>query len=144
MRKIHKLLLTALAVVIVAGAAMFVVQDRKEAERAAERESIRLAAESIFQARADKKNAEWRRHPAPAGRVWSEARAKATLAQVEMQGKRAKVRVQEITTPYTTNNSGTDVRPDVPYVGQYVYIFEPAGDTWTLVKDVTRQELIDN
>ncbi|MEV3993637.1 hypothetical protein AB0J57_32565 [Streptomyces sp. NPDC049837] len=140
MRKIHKLLLAALAAVIVVGAVVFVVQDRKEAERAAERESLRLAAESIFQARADKKDALWRQYAAPAGRVWSEARARATLNRVEIQGKRAKVWIQEITTPYTTNSSGTDPQPDIPYVGQYVYVFEPAGEGWTFVKDVTKQE----
>ncbi|MER7109824.1 hypothetical protein [Streptomyces sp. NPDC000229] len=141
MRTIHKLLLAALAAGIVTGGALFFVLGRmEEAKREAERESIRLAAESIFQAKADKKDAQWRAYPAPTGRVWDRARTKVTLDQVEMQGERAKVRISEITTPYTTSPSGADPQPDVPYVGQYVYVFEPAGDSWKLVKDVTKEE----
>ncbi|WP_336319900.1 hypothetical protein [Streptomyces lavendofoliae] len=144
MRRIHWWLIAALAVVIVAGAGVFVVRERiEEAERAAERESLRVAAESVFQDRADEKDALWRRYPAPAGRVWSQARAKVTLDRVEMRDTSAKVWVQEITTPYTTDRSGGDPRPDVPYAGMYVYIFEPSEDGWTFVRDVSKQEFAD-
>ncbi|MFC8914806.1 hypothetical protein ACGF5F_34435 [Streptomyces sp. NPDC047821] len=141
MRTWHKLLLAALAAVVVAGAAVFVVQEREEARRAAERESLRSAAESIFQARADKKDAVWRQYAAPSGRVWSEARARVTLTRAEKEGTRTRAWLQEVTTPYTTNRSGTDPRPDTPYAGMYVYVFEPSADGWRFVKDVTRQEL---
>ncbi|MGA5411269.1 hypothetical protein ACPCSC_28950 [Streptomyces lavendulocolor] len=141
MRRIHKQLLAALAAVIAVGGGSLVVHDRmEEAERESRRESIRVAAEGIFQARADKKDAEWRRFAAPTGREWSHARAKVTLTDVEIQGARAKVRIQEITTPYTTDRSGADPRPDVPWAGQYVYVFEPAGDGWKFVKDISKEE----
>ncbi|MFF8833144.1 hypothetical protein [Streptomyces sp. NPDC015131] len=143
MSKISRWVLAAVAAAVAVAVAvtLFVVQERREkAAQDAERESLRVAAQAILQGRADQKNAEWRRHPPAAGRVWSDARAKVTLNRVEMGEGRAKAWLQEITTPYTTDRAGADRRPDLPYAGMYVYVFEKKGGDWTLVKDVTRAE----
>lgn len=122
---------------IAVGGLVYAVQDWRED---AERESLRLAAEEIFQQKADTSSASWRKGPLPRNRMWSEAKSKARLERVQMLDSQAKVWVAELTTPYSTTRSGTDPQPDTPYVSSRVFLFEEAGDGWRMVKDLTNQE----
>ncbi|MFF0399913.1 hypothetical protein ACFYSJ_29750 [Streptomyces sp. NPDC005248] len=141
MDKKHKLVLAAVAALLAAvPAATLVIQDRLET---AERESLEQAALKIFQRDADLATAEWRSYEPPADKVWDKAIARAAISDVEMQGDRAKVWVNEFTTPYATDLSGKDTQPTEPYVSSHVFILEPAGDGWRLAKDLTKSELYD-
>lgn len=136
MRRSHKVASGAVAAVIAAGGAVYVLQDRAEK---AEREALRVTAEAIFQREADT-DPQWRKTPSPAGRVWGEAKSKAVVHHIEKHGERAKVWVDDFTTPYTTAPSGADPQPTIPYASSHVFLFEPDGDGWRLVEDLTEKE----
>ncbi|WP_329558008.1 hypothetical protein OG711_00580 [Streptomyces uncialis] len=133
----HRFVLSAAAVVLAAVPATLVVQDRLDA---AERDSLERAAQRIFQRDADLSTASWRNHPAPAGRDWGGAAAEARVDQVEKRGERAKVWVQQLTTPYTTTPTGTKPEATVPYVSSHLFVFERTGDDWRLAEDLTRSD----
>ncbi|MFF1448643.1 hypothetical protein ACFVYF_10880 [Streptomyces sp. NPDC058274] len=137
MNKKRKLALAAVAALLAAVPATLVIQDRIET---AERKSLEQAAQKIFQRDADRTTAEWRGYEPPSGKVWDRAVAKAVIAHVEMQGDRAKVWVDEFTTPYATDPSGKDSRPTEPSATSHLFLFEPAGDSWRLAKDLTKSE----
>ncbi|MGW6094154.1 hypothetical protein ACWFRK_07065 [Streptomyces sp. NPDC055157] len=140
MDKKHKLVLAAVAALLAAVPATLVIQDRIET---AERVSLEQAALKIFQRDADLATAEWRSYEPPADKVWDKAIARAAISDVETQGDRAKVWVDEFTTPYATDLSGKDSQPTDPYVSSHLFLFEPAGDDWRLAKDLTKTELYD-
>ncbi|WP_327420250.1 hypothetical protein OG763_03475 [Streptomyces sp. NBC_01230] len=143
MDKKHKLVLVAVAAVAALLAAVpttLVIKDRLET---AERESLEQAALKIFQSDADLATAEWRSYEPPADKVWDKAIARAGISGVEMQGDRAKVWVDEFTTPYATDLSGKDAQPTEPYVSSHLFILEPAGDGWRLAEDLTKSGLYD-
>ncbi|MET8272485.1 hypothetical protein [Streptomyces sp. NPDC005096] len=131
MDKKHKLVLAAVAALLAAVPATLVIQDRIER---AERESLEQAALKIFQRDADLATAEWRSYEPPADKVWDKAIARAAISDVETQGDRAKVWVDEFTTPYATDLSGKDSQPTEPYVSSHLFLFEPAGDGWRLAR----------
>ncbi|MER5891816.1 hypothetical protein [Streptomyces sp. NPDC001876] len=134
MDKKHKLALAALAALLAAVPVTLVTHERAET---ADRESLEQAALKIFQRDADRASAEWRSHEPPAGRVWDKAVATAAVSDVEMQGARAKVWVDESMTPYATDPAGKDAQPTTPSVSSHLFLFEPAGDGWRLAEDLT-------
>ncbi|MFE7778252.1 hypothetical protein ACFU5O_31040 [Streptomyces sp. NPDC057445] len=139
MHRKNKLVPAVAAALLAAVPATSAIQDRLEA---AERESLERAAQKVLQADADLATAEWRTYAAPPGKVWDKAVADAAVFEVEMQGDRAKIRVNESTTPYATDPSGKNPEATVPKVGTHVFLFEPAaGDGWRLVQDLTMTEL---
>ncbi|WP_329209438.1 hypothetical protein OG257_20425 [Streptomyces sp. NBC_00683] len=137
MNKKNKLVLAALAALVAAVPTTLVVHDRIET---AERESLEQAALRVFQRDADLATAYWRSLEPPPGKVWDKAVASAVVSDVEMQGDRAKVWVDEYTTPYATDPSGKDSQPTTPYAGSHLFLFEPAGDGWRLAKDLTESD----
>lgn len=136
----HGFALSAAVVVLAAVPATLVVQDRLDS---AERKSLERAAQRIFQREADLSTASWRSHPAPAGRDWGGAAAEARIDQVEKRGERAKVWVQQLTTPYTTAPTGTESEAAAPSVSSHLFVFERTGDGWRLAEDLTRSDLPD-
>lgn len=140
MDKKHKLVLAASAALLAAVPVTWVMHERAET---ADRESLEQAALSIFQRDADRASAEWRSHEPPAGKVWDKAVATAAVSAVEMQGARAKVWVDESTTPYASDPSGEDSEPSTPSVRSHLLLFEPAGDGWRLAEDLTESDSYD-
>ncbi|MET7365454.1 hypothetical protein ABZS61_06420 [Streptomyces sp. NPDC005566] len=136
----HKLALGVLAALLAAVPVTSLMHDRAEA---ADRKSLEQAALSIFQRDANRATAEWRSNEPPAGRVWNKAVASAAVSDVEKQGDRAKVWVDEYTTPYATDPSGKDSQPTAPYVASHLLLFEPAGDGWRLAEDLTESDSYD-
>ncbi|MFF3397181.1 hypothetical protein ACFYW6_01475 [Streptomyces sp. NPDC002659] len=140
MQKKHKVGLAAAAAVLVAVPGGLVVKNQAAAaEREAETKSLEQAAEEIFQRRADRSEAEWRRHAPPAGKVWNQADARADVSRVKRKGDQFIVDVNEIAIPYTSDAYGMKLEPTTPWVGSYRYVFERDGSDWRLVKDLTDQ-----
>ncbi|MET7860093.1 hypothetical protein ABZS81_23370 [Streptomyces sp. NPDC005318] len=140
MDKKHKLVLAAAAALLASVPATLVMQDRTET---AERESLEQAALKIFQRDADLATAEWRNYEPPADKVWDKAVARAAISDVERQGDRVKVWVDEFTTPYAGDLTGKDSRPTETYMSSHLFLFEAAGDGWRLAKDLTESEFYD-
>ncbi|MEU2111590.1 hypothetical protein [Streptomyces sp. NPDC019507] len=55
------------------------------------------------------------------------------------KGARFTMDVDGITTPYTSDPYGRDLRPTIPYVGQHRFVLERDRSDWRLVKDLTAQ-----
>ncbi|WP_199549873.1 hypothetical protein [Streptomyces sp. N35] len=136
----RKFVLAAGAVLLVGVPTGFVVQDRIET---AERESLERAVEDYFQSEVDRDIAKWRADGIPDGRVWSKFDAEAFSFDVTRDGARATVDVNQKVTPYTTDESGGDLRAEVPAMATRVLVFESSGDTWRMVEDLTGRELTD-
>ncbi|MET9666758.1 hypothetical protein ABZY19_15435 [Streptomyces sp. NPDC006475] len=140
MQKKHKVGLAAAAAVFVAvPGGLLMTSQAAAADREAERKSLEQAAEDVFQRRADAPGAEWRNHPAPTGKVWNQADARADVREVNRRGDRFTVNVNEFTTPYTSDAYGRNLEPTTPYVGMYRVVFERDGDDWRLVQDLSDQ-----
>ncbi|MFD9542529.1 hypothetical protein [Streptomyces sp. NPDC060022] len=75
------------------------------------RKGDRLVIEDIDAGEVRRGDADWRSYEPPAGKVWDKAVASAVISDVEMQGDRAKVWVDEYTTPYAADPSGKDSQP---------------------------------
>lgn len=80
------------------------------------------------------------RKSAAAGRGWSKAEAAAHVTQMDVQVDRAKVWVNQVTTPYREGRAGEAVGPGTPFVSSHVFVFERAGDGWLLAEDATDAE----
>ncbi|WNO76774.1 MULTISPECIES: hypothetical protein [unclassified Streptomyces] len=140
MQKKHKIgLAAAAAVFVTVPGGLLVTSQAAAADRDAERKSLEQAAEDVFQRRADAPGAQWRNYPAPAGKVWNQADARADVTEVKKRGVRFIVDVNEFTTPYTSDTNGRKLAPTTPYVGMYRLVFERDGDDWRLVQDLSDQ-----
>jgi hypothetical protein len=80
------------------------------------------------------------RKSAAAGRGWSKAEAAAHVTQMDVQDDRAKVWVNQVTTPYREGRAGEAVGPGTPFVSSHVFVFERAGNGWLLAEDATDAE----
>lgn len=140
MQKKHKVGLAAAAAAFVAvPGVLLATSQAAAADREAEQKSLEQAAEDVFQRRADAPGAEWRNHPAPAGKVWNQADARADVTKVNRKGDRFTVNVNEFTTPYTSDTYGRNLERTTPQVGMYRFVFERHRDDWRLVEDLSDQ-----
>ncbi|MFD9216709.1 hypothetical protein ACIOWI_00360 [Streptomyces sp. NPDC087659] len=114
----HKVGPAAVAAVLVAVPAGLAVRNQTAtAEREAEERSLEQAAEEVLQRVADAPGAQWRTYAPPGGDVRNQADAKALVRRVGKKGARFTVDVDGITTPYTSDPYGRDLRRPSPTWG---------------------------